>query len=146
MALLPHQLQSLQPMAPNQLPHPPSPWLHGRIQVGGSQIYGPNACSGNQLQEASSPQVSVDQARDYVAAVQMRFIDYPDTYKYFIDALKLFRSGQMSAVEVVERVITLLRDQSDLLRAFISYLPASPNGILRERVMSAAMDAEQRTC
>lgn len=56
-----------------------------------------------------------------------RFVDYPDTYKQFLEILQTYQKEQKPIQEVYAQVQVLFDGATDLLEEFKQFLPESPS-------------------
>lgn len=82
----------------------------------------------------SATNLSLDQARDYVAKVKNRFLNEPQTFKTFLEILHNYQAEQTPLQMVLEQITALFAGHDDLIDQFKVFLPetkssaqASPN-------------------
>ncbi|XP_058772378.1 paired amphipathic helix protein Sin3-like 3 isoform X2 [Vicia villosa] len=73
--------------------------------------------------EVKKPEVNIEYARKYLDNVKTRFQGDPNVYKSFLTILNMYRNKEKSREEVLQMVISLFKDQSDLVEGFIDFLP-----------------------
>ena len=71
-----------------------------------------------------------ERAIGFVRTIKERFVDSPDTFNEFLDALSRFREEQKSIREVFEIVADLFGPHKDLLSQFKEFIPNIPAGVL----------------
>jgi paired amphipathic helix protein Sin3a len=77
---------------------------------------------------SSSPfktQSHLEQARDFVNKIRIRFSEKPEIHSSFLNILQTFQSEQSSPQEVYQQVAELFQNQTDLLHEFSQFLPES---------------------
>ncbi|KAL5100406.1 hypothetical protein RYX36_004733 [Vicia faba] len=73
--------------------------------------------------EVKKPEVNIEYARKYLEKVKTQFQDDPNVYQSFLAILNMYRKKEKSSEEVLQMVISLFKDQSDLVEGFIQFLP-----------------------
>lgn len=90
-----------------------------------------------QEQQGSAP-VGFRHAIDYVTKIKRRFVDEKETYKQFLDILRIYKDEQRSIEGVLDQVSHLFRDHPDLLREFAYFLPEAVQGVAKKQLERAA--------
>ncbi|XP_050907853.1 paired amphipathic helix protein Sin3-like 3 [Lathyrus oleraceus] len=71
----------------------------------------------------NKPEVNIEYARKYLDKVKTRFQDDPNIYQSFLTILNMYRNKEKSCEEVSRMVISLFKDQPDLVDGFIEFFP-----------------------
>ena len=100
-----------------------------------------------QQQEAASTRVvDFDYAIAFLMNVKNRFVDQPQTYRTFIEAMRVHQVEQHPIDEILEPVNSLLAEHPDLLQEFTQFLSDSAKKLWSKVVTEAKakelMDAE----
>ncbi|XP_058775177.1 paired amphipathic helix protein Sin3-like 4 [Vicia villosa] len=69
------------------------------------------------------PKVNLEYARKYLIKVKTRFQDDQDVYKSFLAIMNMYRKKEKSGEEIQRMVISLFKDQPDLIDGFNEFLP-----------------------
>ncbi|XP_058775171.1 paired amphipathic helix protein Sin3-like 3 [Vicia villosa] len=69
------------------------------------------------------PKVNLEYARKYLIKVKTRFQDDHDVYKSFLAIMNMYRKKEKSGEEIQLMVISLFKDQPDLIDGFNEFLP-----------------------
>lgn len=78
------------------------------------------------------PTVTPGIALAYVYQVRIEFKDEPHVYNQFLDLMKDFKVGQITAEDVIGRLAALFRGHKDLLLGFNTFLPKGCKLIVTE--------------
>ncbi|CAM9156410.1 unnamed protein product [Ectocarpus sp. 4 AP-2014] len=89
-----------------------------------------------------------DHAIHYVTTIKRRFSDDVGTYKAFLEILHTYQREQQDTHSginhVLEQITDLFADEPDLLREFTYFLPDTVQAQAKERLDTAAVEAEVR--
>lgn len=75
------------------------------------------------VQPPSPPPVDFDWAISYVAKIEQRFIEQPETYKAFLEVLHMYQKEKRSIEWVYDEVSQLFRCHRDLMDEFNRFMP-----------------------
>ncbi|KAL3081199.1 hypothetical protein niasHT_018546 [Heterodera trifolii] len=86
------------------------------------------ASTSNSADQTQNKQIkTTDDAWNFLKIVKQRFVDNPSVFSEFLSVMRSFKDQKVDSVELHQRVAQLFTNETDLMRAFESFMPGGPD-------------------